>query len=78
MLFSDDRDGNQGYELYGRMVSDLLVPLTEPTRITQASGDSINPRAAFGPDGNVGILFRDDRLGAQHVFFTRLGCLVGN
>jgi hypothetical protein len=78
VLFSDDRDGNQGYELYGRMVSDLLVPLTEPTRITQASGDSINPRAAFGPDGNVGILFRDDRLGAQHVFFTRLGCLVGN
>ncbi len=77
LVFSDDRDGGD-YELYGRMLSDNLEPLTEPLRITNEPGDSINPRLSFGPDGNVGILFRDDRDGAQHVFFTRLGCLVGN
>ncbi|NUP10992.1 MAG: hypothetical protein HOW73_33515 [Polyangiaceae bacterium] len=76
LVFSDDRDGGQ-YELYGRMLTASLDPLTEPQRITQATGDSVYPKLAFGPDGNVGILFRDDRLGEQHVFFTRLGCLAG-
>jgi hypothetical protein len=78
LIFSDTRDLNDGYELYGRMLTDLLDPITAPTRITNSPADSINARAAFGPDGNVGILFRDDRLGEQHVFFTRLGCLAGN
>lgn len=78
LVYSDDRDGNDGYELYGRMLSDMLDELTEPQRITNAPGDSISPKLSFGPEGNVGILFRDDREGDQHVFFTRLGCVVGN
>jgi len=77
LVFSDDRDGGD-YELYGRMLSGQLEGLTEPERITLSDGDSINPKLTFGPDGNVGILFRDDRDGPQHVFFTRLGCLVGD
>lgn len=77
LVFSDDRDGGD-YELYGRMLSANLEGITEPARITESAGDSINPKMTFGPDGNVGILFRDDRDGPQHVFFTRLGCLVGN
>jgi len=77
LVFADDRDGQGGYELYGRMLTAELEPLTEPQRITNAPGDSIYPKLAFGPDGNVGILFRDDRLGAQHVWFTRLGCVAG-
>jgi len=42
--------------------------------VTQAPGDSVYPMASFGPNGDVGILFRDDRIGGQHVFFTRLQC----
>lgn len=76
LVFSDDRDGAGGYELYARMLAADLSPLSEPQRVTFGDGDSINPKLAFGPDGNVGILFRDDRLGPQHVYFTRLGCIV--
>ena len=48
-------------------------------RLTTAAFDSIYPIPAFGPKGDVGVLFRDDRLnGTQHVFFTRLGCVAGN
>jgi hypothetical protein len=54
----------------------ILDPLSQERRITFAKRDSIYPMAEFGPDGNVGILFRDDRDGEQHVWFTRLGCIV--
>jgi hypothetical protein len=76
LVYADDRDGGE-YELYARLVSDFLEDITEPQRITFGDGDSVNPKLSFGPDGNVGILFRDDRLGPQHVFFTRLGCVAG-
>ncbi|APR75743.1 RTX toxin [Minicystis rosea] len=78
LVYSDDRDQNQGYELYSRMISPTLAPLTPELRITHAARDSIYPVAAFGPEGNVGILFRDDREdGNQNVYFTRLGCVAG-
>jgi hypothetical protein len=77
VVYSDDRDQNDGYELYSRMVSSSLAPIGPEQRLTNAKKESIHPIAAFGPDGNVGILFRDDRDGAQHVWFTRLGCVAG-
>jgi hypothetical protein len=77
-VYSDDRDNNVGYELYARMVDANLNPLGGEQRITSAPGDSVYPKAAFGPEGDVGILFRDDRTGEQHTWFTRLGCLAGN
>ena len=59
------------------MVTSQLSPLTAETRLTQAPFDSIKPIATFGPEGNVGILFRDDREnGADHVWFTRLSCVT--
>jgi hypothetical protein len=77
VLFADDRDGNMGYELYSRMVSAQLQPLGAEQRLTFATFDSIYPIATFGPDGDVGILFRDDRdNGVHHVWFTRLGCVT--
>jgi hypothetical protein len=76
-VYADDRDGNSGYELYTRMVTSELLPLTGETRLTNAPFDSIKPTATFGPEGNVGILFRDDREnGADHVWFTRLACVT--
>ncbi|KYF47339.1 hypothetical protein BE08_06550, partial [Sorangium cellulosum] len=72
-IYSDDRDQNDGYELYAVTVSADLVPLSAEQRLTFAPRDSISPIATFGPEGDVGILFRDDREGEHHVFFTRLG-----
>ncbi len=77
-VYADDRDGNQGYELYSRMVSSSLVPTSAERRLTTAAFDSVYPIPAFGPAGDVGVLFRDDRLnGTQNVFFTRLRCAAG-
>ncbi|MBW2528943.1 MAG: hypothetical protein JRI23_32505, partial [Deltaproteobacteria bacterium] len=45
--------------------------------LTNAAYDSTDPIAAFGPEGDLGILFRDDRDGGyHHVWFTRLSCIV--
>jgi len=76
LVYADDRDQNDGYELYAEMLDQKLEQSGIEQRVTFAKKDSIYPIATFGPDGNVGILFRDDRLGSQHVFFTRLGCIV--
>ncbi|MCA9623117.1 MAG: hypothetical protein KC731_29060, partial [Myxococcales bacterium] len=64
------------HELYSRMVDQDLQPMGPELRITNALQDSVEPIATFGPDGNVAILFRDDRLGQPHVWFTRLGCVT--
>ncbi len=75
-VYSDDRDQNDGYELYSRMISSGLEPIGPEQRLTNAPKDSIYPIPAFGPEGNVGILFRDDRQLEQDVWFTRLGCVT--
>ncbi len=79
VLYADDRDQNDGYELYSRTVDLSLDPLSAEQRLTNAPRDSILPTATFGPDGNLAILFRDDRdAGEHHVFFTRLTCQAGS
>ena len=77
LVYSDDRDHNSGYELYDRIFDNDLNPITAETRITTAPGDSIYPAITIGPNGDMGVLFRDDRLGAQHVWFTHLTCVPG-
>jgi hypothetical protein len=77
LVYSDDRDGNDGYELYSTIFDNDLEPLTPELRLTQAARDSINPVVAFGKDGAIGVLFRDDREGGTPaVWFTQLGCLT--
>ncbi|MBW2458403.1 MAG: hypothetical protein JRI68_28130, partial [Deltaproteobacteria bacterium] len=77
LVYADDRDNNDGYELYTRMITSDLEPFSPEMRITNAPENSIKPITAFGPEGNVGVLFRDDREGgAHHVWFTRLGCIT--
>ncbi|WP_437805046.1 MopE-related protein [Sorangium sp. So ce1078] len=78
-VYSDDRDQNDGYELYAVTVNAALEPISAEQRLTFARRDSIGPIATFGPEGDVGILFRDDREGGEHhVFFTRLECIAGD
>lgn len=74
-VYSDDRDQNDGYELYSRMVDQDLTPLGGEERLTNAPRDSVDPVVSFGAAGNVGILFRDDRDQAIHVWFDQLGCI---
>ena len=77
LVYSDDRDQNDGYELYSRMISSDLTPVTPESRLTFDTMDSVNPIATFGPEGDVGILFRDDRDGGEHhIFFMNLGCVA--
>jgi hypothetical protein len=78
MMYSDDRDGNQGYELYARMLTASLDPQSPETRITTSPGASVNPVPAFGPAGDMGVLFRDNRQDGFHVYFTRLQCVTPN
>jgi hypothetical protein len=77
LVYADDRDQNDGYELYSRMIDSNLVPVTPEKRLTADKMDSIYPIATFGPEGDVGILFRDDReAGEHHVYFMNLGCVA--
>lgn len=75
VVYADDRDAD-AFELWAKLLDADLEPLEEERRITDAPADTVVPRTAFGPDGNLGVLFRDDRIGEQHVWFTRLGCAV--
>jgi hypothetical protein len=74
LVWADDRDGNDGYELYAKTLDRRLEPLGPEERLTSARGDSVDPVMAFGPGGDVGILFSDNRPGTPQTFFTRLGC----
>jgi hypothetical protein len=76
MVYSDDRDGLQGYELYFTLLDSTLAQVTPPVRITEGAGDTIFPAATFGPNGDIGILFRDEPLDWGRVMFTRLVCAL--
>ena len=78
LVWSDTKDGNKGYELYAKMLDTSLTSIDIERRVTNAVGDSVFPTAAFGPTGDVGIIFRDDRIGATHTWFTRLVCAAGS
>ena len=77
LIYSDDRDHNQGYEIYTRRVGAMLDTFGPEMRLTNAARDSVYPIAAFGPAGEIGVLFRDDRENGEHnVYFTHLGCVT--
>ena len=75
VAYADDRDQNNGYEIYERTITKDLAPLSAEMRVTYAPRDSLLPFAAFGPNGDVGILFRDDRNdGNEDLYFSHLMC----
>jgi len=77
LVWSDDRDNNLGYELYGKTLDNKLGTLTPEKRLTSAIGDSVDPTLSFGPRGEVGVLFGDNRTGTKQVYFTHLECVTG-
>jgi hypothetical protein len=74
LVWADDRDGNLGYELYMKVLNRRLEPLGAEQRVTSLRGDSVDPFLAFGPAGDVGVLFSDNSSGVPQTFFTRLTC----
>jgi hypothetical protein len=76
LIWADDHDGN--YELYSQMLDNDLNVISPRQRITFDSHNSVAPMAVFGPEGDVGVLFEDDRLeNSWQVYFTRLTCVAG-
>jgi Putative metal-binding motif len=75
LVWADDHDGN--YELYSQMMSPDLDPIAPRQRITFDGADTVDPIAVFGNDGDVGVLFDDDRSGQWQVYFNRLVCVAG-
>ncbi len=73
-VYADDRDHNQGYELYERTLWADLSSLSAPARVTSAIGDSIGAHVAFASTGSVVVLFRDDRGSSPVVLATSLAC----
>jgi hypothetical protein len=78
LVWSDNRDNNMGYELYAKTLTNHLAAKGPEIRLTNARGNSIDGTTSFGPNGEVGILFSDERTGATQVYFTHLECVAGN
>ncbi len=76
-VYADNRDQNDGYELYEHELSaDFSTELSPPKRVTVAPGDSIEPALSFAANGTVLVVFRDDRGPNPAVFETGLQCLM--
>lgn len=75
LVWADDHDDN--YELYSKLLSLELEELTPRQRITQTPSETLAPSVSLGPEGDVGILFRDRQTGERQLYFTRLTCAAG-
>jgi hypothetical protein len=75
LFWADDLDAN--YELYVKMLDNELVEMSPRERLTFAEGDSLSPIAEFGPSGELGVVFLDDRDGTDALYFLRLACAPG-
>jgi hypothetical protein len=67
------------YEIFSRELTPDLEPMSDAHLVTQASLEAYAPIAAFGPEGEVGVMFtgRADAKGQPQVFFTSLSCNAG-
>jgi hypothetical protein len=68
--------GDDHYEILSRELGPDLDPLGSARTVTQTETESYAPLAAFGPRGEIGVLFtgRQSSGGQPHVFFTNLSC----
>ena len=77
MLLIWGADYGEGYDLYTKMLTLDLDNAGSRVPITSTGTDSVSPMAVFGPEGDVGVLFRDSRDGPWQTFFARLRCQAG-
>jgi uncharacterized membrane protein len=75
VVWYDFRDSNSGlvinHGVFYRKIAPNGVPMTNETRITFASPSS-RPDVAIDTDGNVHVVFDDDRYAAFDIFYTLL------
>jgi hypothetical protein len=67
------------YEIFSRELTPDLEPMSDARSVTQPTLEAYAPIAAFGPQGEVGVMFtgRADAKGQPQVFFTSLSCNAG-
>jgi hypothetical protein len=70
-------EAGDNYDLYTKLLKLDLGALTPSVALTRTAGDAIGPTAAFGPSGDVGVLFDDQSSGTWQSYFTRLTCVPG-
>ena len=77
LLWSQWTSGH--YQIYSRELSSELEPLSEARLITGSSLEAYAPLAAFGPQGEIGVMFTGRVAGSNQpqVFFTSLSCDAG-
>jgi hypothetical protein len=72
LAWSDDVFGN--YEIFAEVVDSELNVLEPALRLTDAPGDSIEPKVVRSDEGRIGVLFNDWREGPQSAYFMSFGC----
>jgi len=77
LLWSEWRDGR--YDIYARELTPDLVPIDEARLVSDGVIESYAPLAAFGPQGEIGVMFTGREAGAAvpQVYFTSLSCEAG-
>jgi hypothetical protein len=75
LVWSQYRAGR--FNLFTKMLSATLEELSPAIPIDTGSGDALYPAAAFGPNGDVGVIFGDNQGGDWQVYFARLVCGAG-
>jgi hypothetical protein len=71
------QDPSRRFKLFSKMLSVTLEELSPAIPIETGSGESLGASAAFGPNGDVGVIFGDNQGGDWQVYFARLVCGAG-
>ncbi|MEO6602216.1 MAG: MopE-related protein [Polyangiaceae bacterium] len=73
MVWADDHDGN--YELYQQILDANLNVVSPRQRLTFTPTDSLGPSIAFGPRGDLGVLYDDWLTGTRESYFLSMSCV---
>jgi hypothetical protein len=78
ILFWSEWRGD-AYAIYSRELTPDLSPLADARLVTPANEEAYAPLAAFGPEGEIGVLFtgRPAASGQPQVLFTSIACDAG-
>jgi len=75
VVWSAKPDDTTPYQLYFEVISARDLSVITPRQLLVASASRLSePIAALGPNGDVGVVFKDDTL--EQVYFTHLGCAL--
>ncbi len=73
LVWADNHDGN--YELYQQIMDVNLNVVSPRTRLTFTPTDSLVQGTAFGPNGDLGVLFDDWLSGNRQSYFLSMSCI---